>query len=245
MDSVVGNSISTEEGLAFDVDPSIKSQELTIFEKTEAATYWLEKIYSPDHLVKSKTDTVKYMIKSVELTDGDYTNAKGKCVSRPVLFVLREKDGEEFYDVHFLNNNDDSFSEKVTYDGTQQQTDGSVSLSTDYKLADDCPTLAVIRSYSGGDIDYGRMREISLFISTESGMVSVFDLVLEDMLAREYEVTGDENKNSTLETSDFEILDKKTNGLRDIKAHTIIKKEGEVTEEKDVFFHFNGEKYVE
>jgi hypothetical protein len=163
----------------------------------------------------------------------------------PILLVLRIKDGEEHYDVNFLTHGDDILPDRITYDGSIAQTTGSVSLSTDYKLTDDCPTLAIVRSYSGGDIDYGRMREISLFISREPGMVSVFDLVLEDMLAREYEVTGDENKNSTSEIRDIEILDKKTNGLRDIKIHTTIKKEGEVTEEKDTLFHFNGEKYAE
>lgn len=246
-DSVTAQAVSSEGGVAFDVEVSVASQDLVIFGKSESVVYWLSKLYAPDHLV-GKADTVSaYQIKSVELIDNEYSNAEGKCVSRPVVLVLRylNTTAEEFFDVHFVTNKNDFISERVTYDGTIAQTEGAVSLSNDYKLSENCSALAVLRSYEGGDIDLGRSKEISLFISTDSGMVSVFDLVLEHTSVRDYEVSGDENKNSESEIREFEILNKKSNNLRDIKVHTTIRKDGEVTEETNSVFRFDGEKYSE
>jgi hypothetical protein len=56
-DSVVTKSTGSDEGLAFDVDPSIESQELTIFEKNESVVYWLTRFYE-DHFIDRKKDTV-------------------------------------------------------------------------------------------------------------------------------------------------------------------------------------------
>jgi len=237
----------TEGGSTFDIDPSLAGESLTIFGKSGPVIHWLNKLYHPDHWINLDTGAASYKIKSADLTEEEYSTKDGKCVKRSVLLVQREMPGEEYYDVHFLFEDAEGnlSSEKVTYDGDIAQSTGSVSLSNDYKLFKDCPALAVVSSSEGGDIDFGRSKEIALFIATETGMVQVFDLVQEHLLAREYEVTGDENKNSESETRDFEILDKKTNGLLDIKVHTTIRKDGEVTEEKDTIFRFNGGKYVE
>lgn len=246
-DSVAALAVSSEGGVAFDIESSVASQDLNIFGKNESVVYWMSKLYAPDHLT-SKTDTVSaYQIKSVELIDNEYSNAEGKCVSRPVVLVLRylNTTAEEFFDVHFVSNKNDFLSERVTYEGTIAQTEGTVSLSNDYKLSENCSALTVMRSYEGGDIDLGRTKEISLFISTESGMVSVFDLTLEHTSVRDYEVSGDENKNSTSEIREFEILNKKSNNLRDIAVHTTVRKDGEVTEETNSVFRFDGEKYSE
>ena len=230
-------------GLTFAIDSSLVSKELTIFGKSESILHWISKLYVQDRFTKSKNDTPNYSIKSVELTEKEYSDVKGDCVSRPVLLVQRVLSGEEYYDIHFLTNDSDIYSEKVTYDGSIAQSTGSVSLSTDFKLTKKCPVLAIVREYEGGDIDYGRMKEISFFVVSESGMESVFDLVREYTLAKEYEVTGDENKNSTSETRDFEILRAKTNNFYDIKVHTTSKKDGKIIEEKDAIFRFDGEKY--
>lgn len=236
---------SSEDGLTFNIDSSIESQELTIFGKSETIPYWVSKFYSQDHLTQNNNDIPNYSIKSVDLTEDEYSNAKGECVSRLILVVLRVLSGEEYYDIHFLTNDNDIYSEKVTYDGTIAQSTGSVSISTDYKLSEKCPVLAIMREYEGGDIDYGRMKEISFFVASETGMESVFDLVREYTLAKDYEVTGDESKNSASEIRDFEILKTKTNNFLDINVHTTRKKNGEVTEEKDALFRFDGEKYSE
>jgi hypothetical protein len=232
-----------EDGLTFDVDSAIVSKELTIFGKSETIPYWMSKFYSQDRFVRSKEDTPSYSIKSVDLTEDEYVDIKGECAKRPVLVTQRVLSGEEYYDIHFLTDDHDVSSEKVTYDGTIAQSTGSVSLSTDYKLSGKCPTLAIMREYEGGDIDYGRMKEISFFIVSETGMESVFDLVTEYTLAKEYEVTGDENKNSTSEIRDFTILKTKTNNFFDIKVHATNKKDGKIVEEKDTLFRFDGEKY--
>lgn len=233
----------SKAGLTFDIDSSVYSLELKIFGKTESIPFWMSKFYAQDRLVKSKTDTPSYSIKSVVLTEDEYSNVKGECIKRPVLMVQRVLSGEEYYDIHFLTNDSDIISEKVTYDGSIAQSTGSVSLSNDFKLTKKCPALAIVREYEGGDIDYGRMKEISFFIVTESGMESVFDLVREYTLAKDYEVTGDEKKNSTSEVRDFEILRAKTNNFYDIKVHTTTKKDGKVTEETNTIFRFDGEKY--
>ncbi|HTH57505.1 MAG TPA: hypothetical protein VL728_15750 [Cyclobacteriaceae bacterium] len=237
-----------ENGLTYDIDSSLEPQELTIFGKTEAVSYWISKFYSQDHRINSKIDTLGapgYLIKSVEMTEREYSDVKGQCVSRPVLLILRDiiMSGEEYYDIHFLTNDQGVSSEKVTYDGSIAQSTGSVSLSADFKLTKKCPTLAIIREYEGGDIDFGRMKEISFFVVSDAGMESVFDLVREYTLAKEYEVTGDENKNSTSEVRDFEILKTKTNDFFDIKVHATNKKDGEIVEEKETIFRFDGEKY--
>lgn len=234
---------SSENGLTFEIDSTIYSQELTIFGKSESIPFWMSKFYSQDRLIKNQNDTPSYSIRSVELIENEYSDSKGECMNRPVLVVQRILSGEEYYDIHFITNDPDIYSDKVTYDGTIAQSTGSVSLSTDFRLSKKCPVLAIVREYEGGDIDYGRMKEISFFIVTESGMESVFDLVREYTLARDYEVTGDENKNSNAEIRDFEILRTKTNNFYDIKVHTTTKKDGKVTEETDTIFRFDGEKY--
>lgn len=232
-----------ENGLTFDVDSTLNSKELTIFGKSETVPYWIAKFYSQDRFVKSKNDTPSYSIKSVELTEDEYVDLKGECAKRPVLVAQRVLFGEEYYDIHFLSGDQDVSSEKVTYDGSIAQSTGSVSLSTEYKLTKKCPALAILREYEGGDIDYGRMKEISFFVVTESGMESVFDLVQEYTLAKDYEVTGDETKNATSEIRDFEILKTKTNNFFDIKVHATNKKDGKVVEEKETVFRSDGEKY--
>jgi hypothetical protein len=241
-------AVSNDEvGSTFDIDPTLSGQSFTIYGKSGPIIYWLNKIYRPDHWINLDTGAANYKIKSADLTEDEYSNKEGRCVKRSVLLVQREMPGEQYYDLHFLYEDADGnlSSEKVTFDGDIAQSTGSISLSADYKLSKDCPTLAVLSSSEGGDIDFGRSKEIAFFIATETGMVQMFDLVQDHLLAREYEVTGDENKNSESETRDFKILDKKTNGLFDIKVHTVKKKDGEITEEKDSIFRFNGEKYSE
>src|SRR5437879_620607 len=80
---------STVDGLIYEIDSALDSQELTLFGKSETIPYWISRFYSQDHLVKSKNDTPHYLIKEVELTEDEYIDIKGECVKRPVLVVLR------------------------------------------------------------------------------------------------------------------------------------------------------------
>src|SRR5689334_4022567 len=55
---------SSENGLTFEIDSALYSQELIIFGRNESIPYWITKFYSQDHLIKSKNDTPSYSIKS-------------------------------------------------------------------------------------------------------------------------------------------------------------------------------------
>jgi hypothetical protein len=250
VDSVHATSAaSASDASTFDVDPSIESNDLTLFGKKESIVYWMKKIYSPDQLVNRKTDTLSgplYVIKSVELIDNKYTDANGKCVSQPILLVLRNvvMSGEEYFDVHFISDSENILMQKETFDGSMGQSTGSVSLSDDYKLSENCPALTVTESYDGGDIGRVITKGISFFIASEGGMKRVLDLTLEET-QEEFRSSAEEEEKSTSEIRDFEILSKKTNGLFDVKVHTTNKKNKEVTEESNSVFRFDGEKYIE
>ena len=100
----------------------------------------------------------------------------------------------------------------------------------------------MLSSSEGGDIGTVIVKEISFFIANESGMTRVLDLTLE-RTELEFRASAEDQQKSTSEIGDFEILSKKTNGLFDIKVHTTLKKDDVVTEEKDIIYHFDGEKY--
>jgi hypothetical protein len=237
---------NAEGGSTFDIDPTLSGQSLTIYGKSGPIIYWLNKIYRPDHWINLDTGAANYKIKSADLTEDEYGNKEGRCLKRSVLLVQREMPGEQYYDLHFLYEDADGnlSSEKVTFDGDIAQSTGSMSLSTDYKLSKDCPTLAVLSSSEGGDIETFISKEISFFIANEFGMTRVLDLTLEET-KKEYRASPGDEEKSTSEVRDFEILSKKSNGLFDIKVHITNKKNEKVIEEKDTIFRFDGEKYSE
>jgi hypothetical protein len=207
--------------------------------------------YSPDNLLPEDGEQEPvYTITSSEGIEGDFITLSGNCAQGAALFCTQSKSQgeEEEYNLFFVSKKNG----RIVVDGPQvftgsyAQTSASASVTLEYKLSDNCPALAVESGSEGGDIDLSRDAAVTFYILDEQDVFyEVLQLVTEETRVSEYEVTGDENKNSSSETRSFEILQTKSNGLRDIKTHFISKTNGEIVQEEDELYRFDGKKYVE
>ena len=240
------------ESEQYTIADEVKQSSLMVDGTSYDAQEMLTKLYWPDQLVNTPSGNEElppsYDVQHAEVISANFFRGGDVCESRTLIVGRRLAIDAEYYDIFFMTKNADGspkVADKVTFDGSQGQSDTQLLVVPENLCVDkSCYVLKVSSSTEGGDIDLHRDSWIEFYLADETSFRSVFRLVLEETDVQEYEVSGDENKNSTSEISEYEILSTATNGLLDIKVHTVAKQDGQVTSETNSIFRFDGKSYT-
>jgi hypothetical protein len=246
-----------------DVDEGVESALYTIEDQVQQMTFPFEGktydaqellavLYWPDQLgentVGNDETPSAYIINDATTVSGNFFKAVSMCEPRTLLLTKRMEIDAEYYDLFFLEQEADGspkVADRVSYDGSQGQSDTQLTVVTEGIGTDKtCYALKVASSTEGGDINLHRDSWVEYFIADGHGFHSVIKIVLEETDVQDYEASQDETKDSTSEIRDYEFLTSQSQGLYDIKIHTVVKQNGATASESYDTFRFDGTVYV-
>jgi hypothetical protein len=233
------------------MEDEVKQMTLPMFGTTYAAQEILSILFWPDQFAENTVGNDEtppaYNVTGVEVISGNFSKGDSACVNRTLVLATRMDIDAEYHDLFFLEQEADGtpkVADVVTYDGSQGQSETQLSVITEGLSPDkNCHVVKVSSSTEGGDINLHRDSWVEYFIADGNGFHSVLKVVLEETDVQDYEVSQDENKDSTSELREYKIATTSSHGLFDIEVHTTMKQNGQIISETDQTYKFDGISY--
>lgn len=239
------------ESSLYTIEDQVRQMTFPLYGKTYDAVELFAVVYWPDQLgevtIGNDETPSAYIVTDAEEISGNFFSSDKSCSTRTVLHAKRMEIDAEYHDLIFLEQEADGspkVADKVSFDGSQGQSDTQLDVVTEGIGSDKtCYALKITSSTEGGDIDLHRDEWVEYFIADAQAFHSVLKIVLEETEVQDYEVSQDENKNSTSETRSYEFLSSSSNGLYDVIIHTVVKRDGIIDSKSDQTLRFDGQQY--
>lgn len=240
------------ESSLYTIEDQVRQMTFPLDGKVYDAQELLAVVYWPDQLgeitVGNDETPSSYTVTEASAISGNFFTSAKACTARTLLLTKRIEIDAEYYDLIFLEQEADGspkVGDKVSFDGSQGQSDTQLDVVTEGIGTDKtCYALKITSSTEGGDINLHRDAWVEYYIADGQSFHSVLKIVLEETDVQDYEVSQDENKDSTSEIRAYEFLKTTSNGLYDVRIRSTLKQNGVITSETEEIYRFNGEVYT-
>ena len=203
-----------------------------------------------------------FTINAVRVMDQSFVDISGQCVQPgTVVFVARSRhsaeqpegmddDGDDIFDIQYsiltaVEKSDGvSADQQLNVNKWNNPPNYTVDVIDEFALSDSCATLAIRYDNQGGsDLPWHRTA-VTFYLFTPGGFNQVLEVLEEDTFTMRNFGGGPNHPVNNM--SKIELLDTRTNGLKDIRVTTIsgLKENPGETTKKVSNFYFDGATYV-
>lgn len=237
----------------FTVKDEIRNQPIVLNKKRKPLLEFLVMFYHPDtYTPRTADDSVnvpQYIITDASVIEGSFFAGENKCENRSILMTSRGDFVEkEYYDLLVIDedaNGNLSLADKITFDGSEGQSSTLVTVTAEQLSSrPECKVLKVTSTTEGGDINLRKREWVEFYIADKKSFRSVLKIETEKTDIQDYEVTQNENQNSSSELREITTLERSSHGLFDIEVRYTNSQNGNTVAETKAVFTFNGVEYV-